>query len=215
MDFGTRFEYGENGWGKEHVMKVDMATVLTDNRALRAAIRRVRKTTPPSGLTTSLRIVASRERHRAAERRSLTAFWRAWRERSRLTVNNLMQPFAVPIAGGVFSAIALFCGWVVPAYPVLAHGGIDVPTNLSTSASVKFTSPIGMSNADIVVDVLIDEQGRMVEYSVVSGSVDAPSRRSLENMLMFTEFVPATAFGQPGVGRVRLWLNSSRIDVKG
>lgn len=200
-------------------MKVDMETVLTDDRALRAAIKGLRKTTPPAGLTTNLRVLASRERHRAAERRSLTALWRAWTGRTRLVVHNLMQPLAVPLAGGVFSAIALFSAWVVPAYPVLAHGGIDVPTNLSTSASVKFISPVAMSsNADIVVDVLIDGQGRMVEYRVVSGMLDAGARRDLENMLMFTEFIPATSFGLPGVGHVLLWLNSSRIDrieVKG
>ena len=200
-------------------MKVDMETVLTDNRALRVAIKGLRKTAPPPGLTTHLRILASRERHRASERRSLAVFWRAWVDRTRLSVHNMMQPFAVPLAGGVFSAIALFSMWVAPAYPVLAHGGIDVPTNLSTSAAVKFISPVAMSsNADIVVDILIDGQGRMVEYTVVSGMLDASSRRSLENMLMFTEFIPATAFGQPGAGRMRLWLNSSRIDridVKG
>ena len=219
-------------------MKVSVGTVLTDNRALRAALKGLRNSAKPSGLTTSLRILASRERRRAAERRSVGAFYRAWRERTRLMVHNLMQPLAVPLAGGVFSAVVLFGAWVVPAYPVLAHNGTDVPTNLSTSASVKFTSPIGMSNADIVVDVLIDEQfviappvgtqsadilvdvlideqGRMLEYSVVSGTLDAVSRRSLENMLMFTEFVPATAFGQPGVGRLRVWLNRSRVDVKG
>ena len=196
-------------------MKVDMGAVLTDNRVLSAAIKGVRKTAPPAGLTTSLRIVASRERRRAAERRSLAAFSRAWMDRASLAAHNLMRPFAVPVAGGVFSAFALFSLCVAPAYPVLAYDGVDVPTNLSTAASVKFTSPIGMSNADIVVDVLIDQQGRMLEYSVVRGTLDAHSRRDLENTLMFTEFVPATAFGQPGVGRMRLWLNSSRVDVKG
>ena len=219
-------------------MRVGVGTVLTDNRALRAALKGLRKSAPPSGLTTSLQVLASRERRRAAERRSLSTFLRAWMDRTRLSANNLMQPLAVPFAGGVFSAMLLFSAWVVPAYPVLAHGGADVPTNLSTSASVKLTSPIGMSNADMVVDVLadeqfliappehtlsadivadvlIDEQGRMMEYTVVSGTLDAQSRRSLENMLMFTEFVPATAFGQPGVGRVRVWLNSRRLEVKG
>ena len=219
-------------------MKVGVGTVLTDNRALRAALRGVRRSATPSGLTTSLRVLASRERRRAAERRSVSAFCQAWMERTRLMAHNLMQPLALPFAGGVFSAVVLFGAWVVPAYPVLARGGADVPTNLSTSASVKLMAPIGMSNADmvvdvlndeqfmiappvhtlsadVVVDVLIDDQGRMTEYSVVSGTLDARARRSLENMLMFTEFVPATAFGQPGVGRLRVWLNASRVEVKG
>jgi len=199
-------------------MRVDQNTVLTDNRALKAAIKGMRNSAPPAGLTTSLRVLASRERHRAAERRSLAAFSRAWMDRFRLTTHNLMQPLALPFAGGVFSAILLFSAWVAPAYPVFAHGGADVPTGLSTLASVKFAPPIGMPDADIVVDILIDSQGRMLDYSMVSGKLDARSRRTLENVLMFTEFVPATAFGQPGVGRLRVWLNSSRIDrvdVKG
>jgi hypothetical protein len=196
-------------------MNVSVGSVLHDNRALRAALKGMRKSAPPPALITSLRILASWERQRAAERRSLASFYGAWADRARLAMQNLMRPLALPFAGGVFSAVALFSLWVAPAYPVLAHGGADVPTGLSTSAAVKFTSPIGMSNADIVVDVLVDEQGRMVEYSVLSGTLDARSRRNLENALMFTEFVPATAFGRPGLGRVRVWLNSSRIDVKG
>ena len=32
-------------------------------------------------------------------------------------------------------------------------------------------------------------------------------RRSLENMLLFTEFTPATAFGQPTAGKIRLYLD--------
>lgn len=196
-------------------MNLSVGSVLDDNRALRAALRGMRKPVPPPALTTSLRILASRERQRAAERRSMAAFCQAWADRARLAMHNLMRPLALPFAGGVFSAVALFSLWVAPAYPVLAHGGVDVPTGLSTSAAVKFTSPLGMSNADIVVDVLVDEQGRMVEYSVLSGTLDARSRRNLENALMFTEFIPATAFGRPSFGRVRVWLNSSRIDVKG
>jgi hypothetical protein len=32
---------------------------------------------------------------------------------------------------------------------------------------------------------------------------------------MYAEFNPPTAFGKPGMGRMRLWLNTSRVDVKG
>lgn len=196
-------------------MNVSVESVLHDNGALRAALKAMRKPVAPPALTTSLRVLASRERQRAAARRSLAARYEVWADRARLAMHNLMRPLALPFAGGVFSAATLFSLWVAPAYPVLAHGGGDVPTGLHTAAAVKFTSPLGMSNADIVVDVLVDEQGRMVEYSVLSGNLDVRSRRNLENALMFTEFVPATTFGRPALGRVRVWLNSSRIDVKG
>jgi hypothetical protein len=175
-------------------MNVDMKSVLTDDRALRAALKGMRDLPQPSGLTTSLRVVASRERHRAAERRSWAAFGSAWAGRVRLTVQNLMRPFAVPFAGGVFSAVALFSVWVVPAYPVLAYDGVDVPTSLSTLASIKSASRVGMENADIVVDIVIDGQGRMIDYAVVQGTLDSQTKRELQATLMYAEFNPATAF---------------------
>lgn len=196
-------------------MNVDMKNVLTDDRVLRTAIKEVRAIPKPAGLTTSLRVLASRERHRAAERRSWAAFGRAWADRTRLAVHNLMRPFAVPFASGVFSAVALFSVWVVPTYPVLAYDGVDVPTSLSTLASIKSASRVGMENADIVVDILIDGQGHVVDYSVVQGTLNTQTKRELRETLMYAEFHPATAFGKPGMGRMRLWLNTSRVDVKG
>jgi hypothetical protein len=34
-------------------------------------------------------------------------------------------------------------------------------------------------------------------------------------VLLFTEFTPATSFGQPMSSKTRLWFRTSRIDVKG
>src|SRR5262249_6942612 len=97
-------------------------------------------------------------------------------------------------------------------------GASDVPTAFFTEASVKGTAPIGESGGDVVVDVVVDGQGRMVDYTVVSGHnllKDEALRRRIQNTLIFTEFTPATAFGQPTSGKMRLWLGSNRIDVKG
>jgi len=40
-------------------------------------------------------------------------------------------------------------------------------------------------------------------------------RRRIEGMLLLIEFNPATSFGQPVEGRMRLSLSASHIDVKG
>jgi hypothetical protein len=64
----------------------------------------------------------------------------------------------------------------------------------------------------------VDEQGRMIDYAVVAGAgvlANAAVRRRLENMLLFTEFTPATSFGQPMTSKMRIWFRTSRIDVKG
>jgi hypothetical protein len=40
-------------------------------------------------------------------------------------------------------------------------------------------------------------------------------RRSIESHLITMVFNPATSFGQPTSGRIRLWFRTSRIDIKG
>ena len=74
-----------------------------------------------------------------------------------------MRPLAVPFAGGILSAVALFSMWVVPAYPiVMADHATDIPTGLSTAVTVEGTSTIGSAVADLIVEISVDEQGRMV-----------------------------------------------------
>jgi hypothetical protein len=172
----------------------------------------------PAGLATSLRVLASRESARRSERRSVSAVLAAWMERARLHFDNLMRPMAVPFAGGVLSALVLFGIWLVPTYPLLAHGSADVPTTLSTEATIRGVLAAGVSSTDVVVDVYLDDQGQMVDYRVVKGAgilTDDAVRRRLENLLLFTDFAPATAFGVPTPSRMRLSVISSRIDVKG
>ena len=167
---------------------------------------------PPASLRTSLRVIASRERQRLLERRI------GWRDRLQLFSTNLMRPLALPLAGGVFSTVALFSMWLVPTYPLRADDAFDVPTALSTDPTVFQTAPIGATSADIVVDVTVDDQGRMIDYAVVSGSATLTSatlRKNLENRLLFTVFKPATQFGQPMSGKIRISLRTSEVDVKG
>ncbi len=185
---------------------------MLDDKALSRALRSLPRRLPPLSLTSSLRVLASRERSRIANR-GIAAM-----DRLRLFADNLMRPLALPFAGGVFSTVVLFSMWLVPTYPVRGSSSFDVPTILTTEATVKLTGPIGASGGEVIVDVVIDGQGRMVDYTIVSGhSVlnNDSLRRNIENILIFTEFTPATSFGQPMSGRVRLQLGSSRIDVKG
>ena len=194
---------------------------------LTQALRGLPARTPPPGMTTSLRVIASRERQRLLNRRSLRLAWAHWCDRAGLAMHNGMRPLALPFAGGVVSAIVLFSMLLLPSYPRHNNAsGFDVPTMLSTGAGVKdsvldagsFLRPIGISVGDMVLDVTVDDQGRMVDYSVVSGAnllQDPTVRRRLENLLLFTVFVPATSFGQPMAGKIRLPLFLSQIDVKG
>lgn len=195
--------------------------LLKNDGELARALRALPVRMAPPGLTTSLRILASHERQRAIQRRTLRKFLESCAGQMTLILQNLMRPFALPVAGGVFSAVALFSMFVAPAYPlpVTANSqGLDVPTALTTVAKVKGTAGIGIASADVVVEIEIDDRGRMVAYRILHGQdmLRTPSqRRSLENQLIFTQFEPATAFGMPTRSTITLYLDYDRIDVKG
>lgn len=194
--------------------------------SLAGSLHRLPAKTPPVGLRTSLRISASRERQRRITHRNLGSILQLWWDRLQLSTEHLVRTMALPFAGGVCSTLVLFSMFVVPAYPLLhqnlaqggASGEFDVPTMLTTQGSAKNVSPFSAGDDDIVVDVAVDEQGRMIDYAVVAGAsalVNRDVRRRLENALVFSNFNPATTFGQPMVSKVRLWFHSSRIEVKG
>jgi hypothetical protein len=173
---------------------------------------------PSAELRTSLRVIASRERQRRLEHRNFATMWHAWRENAQLFLDNAVMSLALPFAGGVFSTVVLFSMFVVPVYPLLSNSDRDVPTILNTPVAVKSMAPFSVGDTDVVVDVTVDEQGRMLDYAIIAGGsvlANPQMRRRLENALVFSNFTPATTFGQPMMSKMRLWFHSSRIDVRG
>ncbi len=88
---------------------------------------------------------------------------------------------------------------------------------LTTQPTVKYVAPVAFGG-DAVVDLTLDDQGKMTGYTIVSApSEDTEQlRHSIENNLLFTEFWPATAFGVPVAGTIRIFYRSpAGIDVKG
>lgn len=184
---------------------------------VRAALRRLPANVPPAQLSTSLQVMASKERVRR-QYAGVSAS-----DRFRLWVDNLMRPVALPFAGGFLSAVLLF-GMLLPTFTLRrGGGGTDIPVALFTDPVVKgqVQFPVfddnGMSS-DIDVDVTVDDQGRMVDYSLPKGSMienNPALRRALENkLLLFTEFAPATSFGTPTYGKVRVSFRRQSIEIK-
>lgn len=184
---------------------------------VRQALRSLPQRTPPPELAVRLRVVASKARLQSV---SGVSPWIRFRDRFQLTLSNLMRPLALPLAGGLCSAVVLFSA-LVPTFnstfamnKALAPG--DVPTMLTTEPMVKYMAPIAFETGAVDVDLKIDEQGRIVDYAIVSaGKQTDQLRRSIENNLLFTEFWPATAFGRPIAGTVRVSFRSNRIEVRG
>ena len=163
-------------------MRRDLENLLNPD-AINQALRTLPAREPQPELRTSLRVIASRERQRRFARRSLTAMMGLWRDRFELFSENFLRAIALPVAGGVASAVILFSMCVVPAYPLRAHTTVDVPTALTTQVAVKGMAPFFGGGDDVVVDVTVDEQGRMIDYAVVAGAsalANASLRRRLE-----------------------------------
>ncbi|HBY58876.1 MAG TPA: hypothetical protein DEH78_03585 [Solibacterales bacterium] len=188
---------------------------------LRSSLRALPKRPAPAQLKAALRVVASRELKRAAARRDVRSFVRYTLESLALTFDNLMRPIALPAFGGICAAIILFCALVPSFTPGRLHIQItgDVPTQLYTTASLMEAEAPDFTTDEIVLELDINGSGRMVDYTVEKGANwmrDASVRRSIEYSLLLARFTPATTFGQPMNGKVRISFRPRYyIDVKG
>src|ERR1700676_1294335 len=97
------------------------------DEALSRALRSLPCRVSPAGLTTSLRVIASRERQRILGQRSFAHRWAGWGDSLSPAMPNFMRPMAIPFAGGVLSAVVFFSMWVVPTYPLRANSTYDIP----------------------------------------------------------------------------------------
>jgi hypothetical protein len=165
---------------------------------------------PPPELALRLRLALSRE---AANPR---------RNPVRVLLDRLEDAahlFMVPATAGLVSAIVFF-GILIGffAIPGQLQAAEDVPTMLYTPPTLS-SSPFGVGlgslNADaVVIEAFVDANGRVQDYRVLSSPEDTNEiTPQLNNMLIFTVFQPATAFGRPTSGRAVL--SFSKINVKG
>lgn len=184
---------------------------------VRNAVRSLPQYEVPMDLTFRLRVMASRERNvRIGLART------NW-ERYAFKLNAMLRPLAFPLAGGFVAALLLFAA-LVPTFtrPVVAAGP-DVPCILFTQPILESMGPVAFGPGDAVVDLRIDQQGRIVNYSIVesAGHEDA-IRRGIENSLLFTRFAPARLAPNscpdcavPMAGTIRMVFRSAHIEVKG
>ena len=184
---------------------------------LREKLRSLPRLLPPPDLTTRLRVAASKIR---MESSGGATRWNRWLNRLELSLRHLMRPLALPAVGGLCSAVFLFSTLVPMFKSAFAMGGLsaDVPTMLATEPMLKDTAPVAFADGDAVVDLQLDDRGTIVNYTIVSapGEQSEQLRHGIENSLLFTEFWPATTFGRPVAGTIRIsFHNNSRIDVRG
>lgn len=166
----------------------------------------------PEDLALRLRVAISQE-SRNSTRERFSRFHMRW--------ENTFQPFLLRAAAGFASAIflvgtaAMLVGTFTSPEPVEAR---DVPLEISTAPRLLYSSfqpgdDIGDHNNPIVLQVFVDSHGRVYDYKVLSGQVDAKARESIDNLLLFSVFAPARSWDQPVRGTTLM--SFSGISVKG
>lgn len=168
-----------------------------------------RKAAPPD-LSLKLRVALSQEMANARRSR--------W-EMLRVRWDNAFNAVMVPATAGLITTLIIFGVLIGFLYaPAQVRASNDVPTVLYTPAQLRstpFELTMGVTSAEsLVVEAYVGPDGRVQDYRILSAPEDAEAiLPQLKNMLIFTTFQPATAFGQPTSGRVILTF--SKVQVKG
>jgi anti-sigma factor RsiW len=138
-------------------------------------------------------------------------------------VQNLAGAFMLPATAGLVSAVVFFgvlIGFMAMPVQVSASRD-DVPTLLYTPPRLQaLPSDLGLQSESapnsepVVVETLVDANGRVQDYRIISGPADAGRLEPhLNNIMIFTTFQPATSFGVPTSSRVVL--SFAKINVGG
>jgi hypothetical protein len=186
---------------------------------IRDLVRGLPQRRAPEELRLMLKINASKEAAKRRKWAAMPAFFVRAGEAFELWKTNMMRPLALPCAGGLTAAILVFTMFV-ETYPVRANSlAADIPTALYTEPMAKTLAPFEPPTADAEIEVMVDEQGRVANYWVVGENAELKGelKASVERTLLFTEFTPATSFGQAVASKIRITLRrgNSGITVRG
>lgn len=163
-------------------------------------------------LRTRLRVIASRERSRQALRRDLAARIAELRARARLVFDNLLRPIAVPAAGGMLASFLCF-GAIVDTLQYRPEWQNDIPVGLYTQVAIDDVSPFSVNGNDVMVQLTIDKNGAVSDFEVPQGTETPEQLREIGNLVLYSSFTPATAFGQPVTGKILV--NIHHINIRG
>src|SRR5262249_4367489 len=136
-------------------------------------------------------------------------------DRVHLVFENIMRPFGLPVASGLVSAIALFA-LLAPSLSFAHHGGSETPTRIATYPQLEHVGGVPDlptmedpddfgSNSEVILELKISPLGKVWDWTVLqapTGMTDLTP--DLKQMILLAQFTPATVFGKPTWGRVRI-----------
>jgi hypothetical protein len=194
----------------------ECGTVLAALQGQRTILRKMAQTPVPHGLSARLSVMASHERERQLARVNVHERLRRLTSKIDLAFENLMRPVALPLAGGLLSTLLVF-GLMMPSLSFSHQTGGDDFSTLPQGSIVTnpydqgadddardfpiFASP-DQPNSDYVniVNLTIDESGRVADWSVVRGQITD----EMKSIIVLGRFVPATTFGVRTSGTIQV-----------
>jgi hypothetical protein len=165
------------------------------------------RTRPPAQLTDRLRVLASHEQARRAARVSVSARLQHLASDLRLYFDNLMRPFAVPVTGGLFTAMLMF-SILVPTLNPFQRGVFEEPSLRvltdpdgeivgTTREPLRLQSGNAMiTGNEVSLVLIIDERGHVQDYYLSGGELTY----EMASLILLSRFTPATIDGQPTWG---------------
>jgi anti-sigma factor RsiW len=134
-----------------------------------------------------------------------------------IRVENAVRGFMVPATAGLATAVVIFV-FLMGFLALPLQSNADVPLSLNTAPRLQQsafeTAVDSIADDSLVIEALVDSNGRVEDYRVLSSPQDTKGLPTqVKNMLIFTTFRPATSMGQPTAGRAVLTF--SKISVKG
>jgi hypothetical protein len=183
--------------------------------SLRSELRRMAAPAIPPYLAQKLRVLASDERARQAARATGAGRLEHWTVRLQLFFDNLMRPVALPFAGGLLSALVVFSLIFLPSFRAAGPLGFDPSIELVTLADGIVVGAPGETPGEIlrgpalpcdeaIVELTIDATGNVRDWNMVRGQMT----QDIKNMIVYSQFTPATYFGRPVQSKVQVALHT-------
>ena len=187
----------------------DCAQAFAQVRGLQGVLSALGPAKMPDDLGLRLRVAISRE---AARRQG-------WRDAVSMRWENVVRPAVVRYGAGLACAVALIgsmtmlVGMVATPQAVLAN---DEPLGALTTPHFLYSAepaqPLALGDdATVLIDAKVDAQGKVYDFTIVSGPQDARVQAQVRERLMLAQYAPARAFDQPINGRVLVVFTGTRV----
>jgi anti-sigma factor RsiW len=150
----------------------------------------------PADLALRIRVALSQENTKTPS--NALATWKVqWQ--------NTVAPFLLQASAGLASSLVLVgtMAFLIGAFAAQPASARDEPLGMATGPRFLYSTveanagTVSGKGAPVIVEVYVDQQGRMYDYDIVSGPSDAATRAELETLLLSSKFEPAQWFGQP------------------